>query len=132
MFVMLECGGVWAFSVFIVSALLGFFLAPVKGSTILYIAFLGYYPALKILIERLKSKAAQWAIKLVLFNAVFLVLFLLARALLTDSLSGLSASAPMWLVWIGLNIVFLVYDFGLTGLIRVYIGRIARRKNGDG
>ncbi len=132
LFVMLDCGGKWALGVFTVSALLALLLSPVKASAVLYAAFLGYYPALKTLIERVRRPAAQWGIKLVLFNAVLLALYLLTHAILTDTLSELPSSLPMWLIWIGLNAVFLAYDIGLKGLIRVYVRRIAGKRNGVG
>ncbi len=132
LFVMLDCGGKWSLGVFIVSALLALLLAPVKGSAVLYAAFLGYYPALKTLIERVRRPAAQWGIKLVLFNAVLLALYLLTHAILTDTLSELPSSLPTWLIWIGMNAVFLAYDVGLKGLIRVYIRHFSGKKNGVG
>ncbi len=132
LFVMLDCGRKWAIGVFIVSALLALLLSPVKASAVLYAAFLGYYPALKILIERVRRPAVQWGIKLALFNAALLALYLLARAILTDTISELPSSLPMWLIWIGLNAVFLAYDVGMKGLIRVYVRRFAGKGNGVG
>ena len=128
--VMLDFGGKWALGVYAVSALLGLLLSPAKGCAILYAAFLGWYPALKCLIERVRPRAAQWAIKFALFNAAVLALYFLARAVLAEALSALSESLPVWLLWLGANAVFLAYDFGLTGLTRFYVRRIAGKGNG--
>ena len=132
LFVMLECGGRWAFGVYLVSALLGFVLTPVKAGAVLYAALLGYYPALKCLIERIRSAALQWTCKLALFNAALFAVYLLARAVFADTVSALSSSLPLWAICIGLNAVFLVYDIGLKGLIRIYVRRFAGKRNGVG
>lgn len=128
--VMLDFGGKWALGVYAVSALLGLLLAPAKSCAILYAVFLGFYPALKVLIERVRLRAAQWGIKLAVFNAVVLALYFLARAVLTDAISALPERLPVWLLWLGLNAVFFVYDLGLTGLIKTYVRRIAGKRNG--
>ena len=130
LFVMLEHGGKWAAGVYAVSALLGLLLAPSKAAAILYAAFLGYYPALGSLIERLRSSVVRWVIKFALFNAVLAAMFFLANAVLSDSLSGVADALPAWLLWIGLNAVFFIYDLGLKGLKRFYVRRIAGKGNG--
>ena len=118
----IHCGGKAAAGVFVVSALLSFLLSPDKGNALMYAAFLGYYPALKSLIERLRSLVAVWAVKLVLANGVFALLWFLARAVLLD---GTEIQLPLWLFWIGLNVVFVIYDIGLSRLIYVYVRRFA-------
>lgn len=120
---MLLSGEKWAAAVFVLSALLSLLLAPVKVCAILYAVFLGYYPALKCLIERLRAKPLQWGVKLILLNVVLVCLYFLARSVLLDSISV--PALPVWILWIGVNVVFVVYDYGLTGLIRVFIRRIA-------
>lgn len=129
---LLAFGGKWALGVYVVSTALGLLLVPSKGSAILYAVFLGYYPALKCIIERIRSCAAQWTVKLASFNAILIAMFLLARAILTDALSALPQSVPLWLLWIGMNVVFVVYDLGLKGLIRIYVRRFTGKRNGVG
>ena len=61
-------------------------------------------------------------VKLVLANGVFALLWFLARAVLLD---GTEIQLPLWLFWIGLNVVFVIYDIGLSRLIYVYVRRFA-------
>lgn len=130
MLVMLACGGKWAIGVYIVSAFLALLLTPSKTCAILYAAFLGYYPAISCQIERVRSQTAQWGIKFVLFNAAVAALFLLSRAILTDALPMKLQAWPLWIVWIGMNAVFLVYDIGLKGLKKIYVRRFVGKGNG--
>ena len=120
--VVIHCGGKSAAAVFAVSAVLSLLLSPDKGNALLYAAFLGYYPALKSLIEHLHNRVFCWAVKLVLFNAVFALLWFLAQSLL---LGGMEVKLPLWLLWPGANVVFVLYDVGLSRLIGVYIRRFA-------
>ena len=128
--ILLECGGKWALGVYIVSAALSLLLTPSKAYALLYAAFLGYYPALKCVIERIKSRLFQWVVKLAVLNAVLSVLFFFLRAKFAEALEAVPSSLPLWLLWIGINIVFLVYDLGLLGLIRLYVRRFAGQRNG--
>lgn len=118
----IHCGGWWACGVFIASALLSQLLASDKGNAVLYTVFLGYYPALKSLIERLHSLTLCWITKLCIFNAVFALLWFLAKTILLD---GTDVQLPLWLLWLGVNVVFVLYDIGLSRLIYVYIRNFA-------
>ena len=112
-----------AFAVFAVTAALSLLLAGDKSAPLLYAAFLGYYPALKSFLERrLRPHLLCWAVKLLLFNAAFAALYLLASQIL---LSQLNTRLP-WLAIQGLgNLVFVIYDIGLSRLIGFYIRRIS-------
>lgn len=111
----------WAAGVFAVTAVLGFLLFP--GTAALgYALFFGWYPIAKSLLERLRSKTAGYALKLVLYACAFAAYWFLARALF----SGLDGVLPWyWLLIIGAA-VFAVYDWCYSLLIRFYIEKIAR------
>ncbi len=49
--------------------LLSLFVVPDKEMSLIFVFFLGFYPLLKASIERMRSRAAQWAVKLAVFNA---------------------------------------------------------------
>ena len=68
--------------------LLSLFVVPDKEMSLIFVFFLGFYPLLKASIERMRSRAAQWAVKLAVFNAcivgmygIILFLFLLFNQL---------------------------------------------------
>lgn len=118
----IHCGGKWAACVYAVSAALSLLLSPDKGNALLYIVFLGYYPALKSPIERIKNSTVGWILKFVLFNAAVLVCWLFLRGTLW---SGMEIRFPLWILWIGANAVFALYDIGLSRLIQAYIRNIS-------
>lgn len=97
------------------SGILGLVLLPDKGTALLYLAFFGVYPVLKSKFEGHKYKSTGWICKLLYFNLVLAVFWFLLRSVFLPSL-------PVWLnhsglVWLLGNIVFVIYDIGLSRLI---------------
>lgn len=120
-----HCGTAHGFGVFAATALLSAIIVPDKGNVLMYAAFLGYYPVLKSVIERMKGIPAVWAAKLALFNVVFAILWLTAREILMADFSGMDYA---WIViQLAANIVFVLYDRGLSGLIWYYITKVSTK-----
>lgn len=106
-----------------VSGLLGLILLPDKGISILYLLFLGLYPVVKSRIEALRSLPAEWLGKLVCFNLALSVAWFLAGGLILPRL-------PAWLngntglVYLAGNVIFVIYDIGLSRLIALIQPRL--------
>ena len=124
-FVLCVCGWKWALGCFAVTAALALILSPSKSAAILYGAFFGYFPIVKIFAERLKKPAARWAVKLALFNAVMIVLYLAASAVFQGSW-GLFSDQP-WIMLLLANGLFILYDLALQQGILYFMRNIARR-----
>lgn len=114
--------------VYISCSILSALILPDKTAVIVYALFFGYYPIVKSLAERQRQKVLQWVIKLIVFNASFTVVWFLFKTLLFDS-KYLETS--LFLIYPAVNLVFIIFDVGLTRLISLYIVRIAKilRKN---
>ena len=122
--ILMSCGAYYSFAVFIVTAGLGLLILPQKSPAILYAVFLGYYPIIKSYLERIRKTALEWIIKLIIFNIVFLAIWLLSKELITVEAALLPG------VWAAFqaagNIVFVMYDIILSKLIHFYIIRFAK------
>ncbi len=104
------------------AGLLGLFLLPNKGCAVLYLLFFGLYPMVKSLIERLRRLGAEYALKLVFFNAVLAVTLVCFSGLLFPMLPAfLQSVLPVFAAG---NLVFLLYDYGFSKLITFYAARI--------
>ncbi len=124
-FVRLRSGWKWALGCYGVTAALALLLLPGKGTAAAYGLLTGYYPVFKLFVERWRSRPLRWLAKLVLFNAVFALLYFgLARLLWSDA--ELASLSP-WLVFAAADAAFLVYDFALTEIILIYLRKIAGR-----
>lgn len=110
----------WSAGVFAVTAALGFLLFP--GVTAVgYAAFFGWYPIVKSLCERLRSRYLGWGLKWLAFTLAAVLYWYFARVLFT----GAIAQSRVLLYLTGLA-AFFVYDWAYSLLIRLYIGKIAR------
>lgn len=117
-----------AILVFIGCSILSALILPDKTAVIVYVLFFGYYPVVKSLAERMRSKVLSWAIKLAVFNAAFTCMWFLFKSLLFDSKY---LELNLLLIYPAVNLIFVVFDIGLSRLISFYIVRISRilRKN---
>ncbi len=123
----LELRGKYSVLIFAVTALLSFILFPLSSASIFYIAFLGYYPIIKVYIEKIKGIFSA-ILKLIIFNGSFFVIFSIFRSLF---LSQEADTSPIILILLIVfaNIFFIVYDIALNVLITAY-KRVFRKKWG--
>ena len=103
--------------VYAASSAVSFFVVPNKTPVLIFVLFFGYYPIVKIFSESIRSIIAQFAIKLVVFN---LALFVLTYVFDIVIFSASWLSGRAYLLYILGNIVFIIFDYGVSKLIRFY------------
>lgn len=111
-----------AFAVYGVSAFLALLLCPVKTVPVMFAAFFGYYPVLKMYAETKFSKVFSYVIKYVSLN-VSLVL-LVAMALRFAKIHALVIAA----VFAASNILLPVYDIAYGMAVSMCFERLFGRK----
>jgi hypothetical protein len=121
--VVLECGSGYALLSAVVTGMLGFIFLPNKLLLLPYALFFGYYPVLKLYIERLGHLFLEWMIKLSAFIVTMLGTFLLMRLMMELSLEH---SMPVYLIALIGIAVFAVYDIALSLFIGIYREKIAK------
>jgi hypothetical protein len=116
-----EYGAFFAFLLYVASSLLSLILLPDKLMCVPFIAFFGYYGILKAQIERIRLLWAEWLIKLAAFNAVAAVGWLAASRFFP-----LFVNLPyaVWLVWIILNVIFIIFDYAYSLAAGIYEQRL--------
>lgn len=119
----IDAGIAFGLYVYIISSVIGILLLPNKAAPLLYIFFFGYYPVVKSLIERIHAIIMQWAAKLLVFNSSFTIIWSLFRSIIFNIDDN-----PLYLIllYLGGNFVFVVYDYGFTKIIWLYINRISK------
>lgn len=120
--VLIECGVSSSILSFVAVSALGAIVLPQKSLALLYIVFFGYYPLLKSAAEHIPGRPLEWAVKLAVFNLACLICWAALRfGFITDfKLPDIA----LVILWLGLNVVFVIYDIGLSKLIGLYIQRI--------
>ena len=127
--VVVELGRRYAATVYVAVCLLSLLLAPAWEPKLLFVGFFGYYPIVKSLIETLRKPVAEWVLKFALFNiAIVTVYWVLLTFLHLDAAAFTIAGKTAYglLLVLG-NIVFLLYDVGLTRIISTYLAVFSPR-----
>ena len=124
-FLRLTFSGRWDLGCYLVTSSLGLLLLPVKIPALIYAAFLGYYPLLKLRFERIPSVFLRWTAKLCIFNAALIAVYFLALRLIGPGSSWLWQRP--WIALIAANVVFFAYDYVLQQGMLYYLRKIARR-----
>lgn len=123
--VVVECGTRWAFVVYIAVSILSVLTAPDKQAAFIFVFFLGHYPILKGLLEKLKKPVLEWTLKVLLFNvcvlaAYYFMIYVLRMPDLMTEMGSLGKYTGVVTLALG-NVVFVVFDVALTRIISAYI-----------
>lgn len=134
--VVAEFGRAWGLGTYLVCCVLSFLLAPDREAALIYTLFFGYYPVLLPVLEQIRNKAAKWGAKLLLFNAMCVAEAALSVYVLGipwENIGPLGKATPIVLLAMA-NLVLVLYDRALKGLIAVYFqklhGRVSRALRG--
>lgn len=122
-FVVIEIDKKWAFGVYCTVAILGMLLVPDKEVAVMYLAFFGYYPIIKALIEAKIPTAIGWILKVLTFVATMSVSYYLMirfMGVTIDETEDFGMMAYPLLLGMG-TVAFVMYDIALTGMISVYL-----------
>ncbi|BCZ47425.1 hypothetical protein psyc5s11_34920 [Clostridium gelidum] len=104
--------------VYIASSVLSFFLVR-PNIALYYTLFFGVYGIIKYFIEKAKNIPLEIFLKLISFNILLGIIYFITKNLLVV----ISPDLPLWILWLGAQIVFLVYDYALTLAISFFLKR---------
>jgi len=115
---------------YIAVALLSLFLLPDREMSLIFLFLLGYYPLLKVTLERIRNLVIRWAVKLAVFNGSVgvmytLLLFVFPLDALVEELGG--GGAYVALLWGLGNVTFILYDIAIARIVALYCARLRPR-----
>ena len=105
------------------ASILGLLLLPDKGVALMYLCFLGLYPTVKSRMENVKSRVVEWVGKIAFLNLALSICWFVFRSLFLPALPQWIGEKT-WLVYLVGNVVFLIYDIGLSRLIGAVMVRL--------
>ena len=123
--VIVEANRKWALMTYISVSILCLFLTPNYQASFLFILFMGYYPILRYSLDKIPLLLARWAIKFAVFNAAIVVYYLVFTKLFTgvdftEDLGWLGEYS-IYAMWGFANVLFMLYDYLLGELTRIYM-----------
>ncbi len=122
-FIVVEIDKKWAFGVYAAVGILAFLLVPDKEVAMMYIAFFGYYPIIKAVLESRLPTAVCWAVKTLTFivTMVAAYLFLIfVMGITIDEIDEFGMVAVPMLLGAGC-VAFVAYDIAMTRIITIYL-----------
>lgn len=120
-----EINAKWAFFTYVSVAVLCLFITPDKEAGLLYIMFLGYYPLLKMFIEKIGNSVFEWILKLIIYNVMIIAYYQVIIRIVAGS--DLTEEIGEWgkygaFIFLGMtNIVFIIYDIAVSRLKNLYV-----------
>jgi hypothetical protein len=122
--IVIEFGKKSAWIFYIASCLLSLILPMDKIVVIPYVIFFGTYGILKAYIEKIRKIIIEYILKLLYFNLCLYVGVAFLEKLFTGKLNNIKL--PWWLIIIGVEIAFIIYDYIYTLFIQYYNEKLKR------
>lgn len=124
----IEIGRTWALGSYIAASIIVMFICEKEAAT-LFVGFFGFYPIIKGVLEQYVKTPIAWALKFLIFNIAAIFSYLVITFVFGIPFFDGSFSPKIFLgVMLVLgNIVFSLYDIGLTRVISAYIIRLHSR-----
>lgn len=125
----IEIGRKWAFCAYIAISVLSLLILADKETAMMYVAFFGYYPIAKSIIEeKIQTKITGYILKLLIFNisiiAAYLVIIYLFK-IPVDGMDDFGKFTVPILLLMG-NVVFVLYDYVISRLVYLYVTRLRK------
>lgn len=123
--IVIEINKKWATGAYIAISLLSLLIVADKEAAMFFVAFFGYYPIIKEVIESKLPKVLEWIVKLLLFNAAAVAAYMViiyVFGIPFDEMEEYGKYSVFLLLAMG-NIIFILYDYCMTSLITLYYQR---------
>ncbi len=126
----IEINKKWAFCAYAAISILSFLILPDKEAAMMYVAFFGYYPVLKPLLEsKISNNKLCWIIKGLVFNVAVVIAYLVIVNVFGIPLEEMEEYGKWGIVILLLmgNVMFVLYDICITRLVTLYLKKWQKR-----
>lgn len=125
-----EVGFSRAIGTYVAVSLLSLFLIADKEAATFFTCFFGFYPILRIFLDKkIKLKAIKWIIKVFVFNLSLLSSVCVSMYIFNIDYSDFTDGGKYmaYLFFLMMNVVFVLYDFLIARLQILYFLRLQKR-----
>ena len=130
MLAVVEIDKMWAIGSYVATSLIGLLFVANKEAVVYYVAFFGYYPVVKALLESKMPRVAEYILKFLIFNVSIVlsgVVLVKVFGMPYNDLLGIDGESAFFTkyalpIMLGMgNVVFILYDVALTRLLTAYV-----------
>lgn len=131
--IVVEVGSGYAVLTYAATSILSLMLTFDKEAALIFILLFGHYPILREQLQKLRAGPLRLFLKLAVYNVCaiadyFGTVYLLGLDTLTEEFSSLGKYG-LWIVLLFTNFIFLMYDYSLGGMTRLYRECFKQRLN---
>lgn len=121
----IEINSKWALLTYASVSVISLFVTFDKEAALIFILFFGHYPILKECIEKVKHVIVQYVLKLAVYNFCIILnfnitIYILGMVEVADEFQEFGKYA-LWIFLAITNIIFLFYDYSLSGCKTLYL-----------
>lgn len=120
----IELGKGWAFGVYAAVSILSLLLLPYKTAAAVFAVFSGFYPIVKVFLNKIKPLWLSYSVRIVCFNICLTALIFISTRILKINEDFLGFGAIIYAL---ANITFVIFDFALERISVTYVSRIKPR-----
>lgn len=115
----------WALCAYIASCVPVFLIAE-NEAKLLYIIFFGYYPIVKFLCEKIRSRVVEYLLKFAVFNVAVLLAYCVFATVFSVDLGDMGEFGKYTglILLLAANFVFVLYDKAILSVSAFYMQRI--------
>ena len=123
MIMVIEIGRKWALVAYAAVSILSLLILADKETALMYVAFFGYYPIAKSVIEEKLPAVWEYIVKFLLFNVAVVTAYVLILYVFRLPVGGLDTfgkwTIPLLLLMA--NVMFFLFDYTLSKLVSIYM-----------
>lgn len=127
----IEISSAWSYVTFAAVSVLSLLLVPDKEAALLYVFLMGFYPTLKLVLDKIKPIALSFVIKLLIYNLLIVLYYnITIRIISSSTLSedmGEFGRYGVYIFWTITNVVFIIYDVAIGRLMTLYLDWIRKK-----
>lgn len=107
--------------IYIASSILSLFLIPIN-TALSYVLFFGIYGIIKYYIEKVRNLPVEIVLKFISFNILLCIIYFAAKNIVV-----LPSAFPIWIIILGAQAAFLLYDYALSLIINYFYDRFHKK-----
>ena len=126
MIAVIEINNKWGLAAYIVSAILVLILPADNEAKLLYIAFFGYYPIIKALLESKCNRVVEFILKFAILNIALVLSYGVLSTVLGIDVGDMGEFGKYTgvILLVAANVIFPIYDLAVSRMAQFYLMRL--------
>lgn len=126
-----EISSTWSYVTYAAVSVLCLLLVPDKEAALLYVFLMGFYPTLKLKLDKIKPTVVSYILKVLIYNLLIVLYYNITIRIISMSTlqedMGDFGKYGVYIFWAITNVVFIIYDVAIGKLMILYLDWIRKK-----